>query len=104
MSNEKFIIIGLSESDLVEMMENGETKEKCYVCKRSEYDKGVVIDENGDAFAGRIKIINLPVEVSDEQTHFYPLCKECLNLLTYISKMASGNLLQKLQQSSFSNN
>ena len=100
----EFIATGLSESQLLEMLENGETKGKCYLCKRSGDDEGVVIDEEGDALGGQIEIKNLSVQVNDEQTLHYPLCKECLILLHYISKMASEDQLPKFVHSLFSNN
>jgi hypothetical protein len=104
MSNEKFVVTGLSEKEYVGMVINGETKGKCYVCKRSEGDNGVVISEGEKVLTGQVEIISLSVQISDEQTHFYPICRECLILLTFISEAASENDLSSSASSSFSNN
>ena len=85
--SKELIVTGLTAVELSEMIENGATKGKCYLCKRSGEDEGVVVDEEGDTFTVEIETRNFSVQVNDEMILHYPLCNECLMLLGFISKM-----------------
>jgi hypothetical protein len=96
--SEELIVTGLTEVEFSEMIENGATKGKCYLCKRSGDDEGVVVDEDGDTFTIKIETRNLSVQVNDEMILHYPLCNECLMLLHSISKMVIQEQLPTYSQ------
>lgn len=87
---ENIIMTGYTEKQFVQKMMSKE-KKGCYLCKRIEGDKSVVLRE--DINVGKLDVEFFPVEFGPAVAMF-PLCHECFTLVRGIADMAVEKQMQ----------
>ena len=88
---ENIIMTGYTEKQFVKKMMNKE-KKGCYLCKRIDGDKSVVVTE--DIKIGKLNIQFFDVEIGSA-TVLFPLCHECMALVKGIADIVADEQMRR---------